>query len=160
MSPVVPPFSPPEIQIKPLEAEDVGEVIGLFHQQLREHRIEANAADLQNVIGTILQEPHRGFILVARLTGVGIVGVALASAFLGVEQGGESGWLEELYVRPECRQQGVGSRLLAEILGQARSRGWRALDLEVETDHERAVPIYERHGFRPHTRRHFFRKLT
>ena len=160
MSQADPTSLPGGIQVRFLEAGDVGEVIELFQRQLLEHQIESNEADLRNVIATILDQPRHGFILVATVTGAGMVGVALASAFLGVEHGGESGWLEELFVRPEWRQQGVGNRLLTEVLRVARSRGWRALDLEVETDHERAIPLYERHGFRPHSRKHFFIKLT
>ena len=55
--------------------------------------------------------------------------------------------LEELYVRPELRNHGIGSRLLGRALEQVRQRS--ALEMrvgidEVDTDARR---FYERHGF-------------
>ena len=55
--------------------------------------------------------------------------------------------LEELYVRPELRNHGIGSRLLGRALEQVRQRS--ALEMrvgidEVDTDARR---FYERHGY-------------
>ncbi|WP_167146434.1 GNAT family N-acetyltransferase [Actinomyces sp. ZJ308] len=55
--------------------------------------------------------------------------------------------LEELYVRPNVRNHGIGSRLLLEALEQVRQR--RALEMRIgvdEVDRE-ARRFYERHGF-------------
>lgn len=89
-----------------------------------------------------------------------MVGAAFASAFLGLEHGGRSGWLEELYVLPAWRGKGIGSALVAASIQMAQHRGWRALDLEVDFEHMRAAKLYARYGFRPCSRVRFGRKLS
>jgi ribosomal protein S18 acetylase RimI-like enzyme len=47
------------------------------------------------------------------------------------------------------RGQGVGSRLLAALYGEAAARGYRSIRLDVIKDNWRARALYERHGFLP-----------
>jgi len=56
-----------------------------------------------------------------------------------------TGDVQSVYVVPELRDAGVGAALMAAVLAQART--W---ELEFVTVHssERAVPMYERAGFR------------
>jgi GNAT superfamily N-acetyltransferase len=77
-----------------------------------------------------------------------------------LEHGGLGGWLEELYVVPEFRGAGLGSQLLEATIQECAQRGCQALDLEVESDHERVETLYQRFGFTPlPTRRRWVRKL-
>jgi GNAT superfamily N-acetyltransferase len=112
------------------------------------------------VIERVVADEELGFVLVAATKDRELVGVAFSSAFLGMEHGGVSGWLEELYVLPSWRRMGIGTRLVGEVIRIATARGWRALDLEVEADHLRVVSLYSRHGFLPHSRSRFWRKLA
>jgi RimJ/RimL family protein N-acetyltransferase len=64
------------------------------------------------------------------------------------EHGGRVAWLDELYVVPERRSRGIGRAMVARALAAAREAGCRAVDLEVDADHERAEHLYARHGFR------------
>ncbi|HJY39533.1 MAG TPA: GNAT family N-acetyltransferase [Steroidobacteraceae bacterium] len=50
-------------------------------------------------------------------------------------------------VRREWRRQGVGRRLLDECLPLARSAGLEKIELEVFTDNEGAIHLYESLGF-------------
>lgn len=50
-------------------------------------------------------------------------------------------------VLPEFRGQGVGSRLLTAALEAARAAGLTRVDLEVFASNDRAIALYERHGF-------------
>jgi ribosomal protein S18 acetylase RimI-like enzyme len=50
-------------------------------------------------------------------------------------------------VRREWRRQGVGRRLLDECLALARSAGLEKIELEVFTDNEGAIRLYESLGF-------------
>jgi len=88
------------------------------------------------------------------------VGAVFAAAHSSLEHGGTIGWLEELYVSPQSRGQGIGSRLMADVISRARQLGWRGLELEVVTGHERAIALYLRHGFQPLSRTRFVRVLA
>ncbi|WP_238653519.1 GNAT family N-acetyltransferase [Paenibacillus piscarius] len=50
-------------------------------------------------------------------------------------------------IRPDFRHQGVGVRLMKEIIDQARSDGHSALSLSVDPDNQGAVKLYEKLGF-------------
>lgn len=62
---------------------------------------------------------------------------------------GTFGILQELYVLPEYRSQGVGAMLLDKIVEFARKKGWRRLELATPPlpEFDGAVRFYEQNGF-------------
>ncbi|MDQ3626604.1 MAG: GNAT family N-acetyltransferase [Verrucomicrobiota bacterium] len=133
--------------------------VNLFRVQLGEHEIFPAEQALREVTRTVLSNSSHGFILLAWAEPE-FIGIAYAAAHLSAEHGGTVGWLEELYVAPERRGQGVGSTLLAAVISRAQQLGWRAVELEVVAGHERAVPLYLRHEFLPVSRARFTRACT
>src|SRR6266850_8200864 len=123
-----------EFTIKPLDGQALAAVAGLFEMQLAEHDVRRSQGELVSGLKTLLSEPQQGFVLSAVSDGKA-VGVAYAARILSLEHGGWSGWLDELYVLPPWRGQGVGSALLAAVVAGAIERGWAALDLEVDSSH-------------------------
>jgi GNAT superfamily N-acetyltransferase len=61
--------------------------------------------------------------------------------------------VEELYVRPERREEGIGSELLDRLEGWARARGCERLSLSVNARNDAAIETYSARGFsvRRHT---------
>lgn len=55
--------------------------------------------------------------------------------------------LEELYVRPDVRDRGIGSALLAAVVGFPRERGSEELHIGVDESDTDTRRFYERHGF-------------
>jgi ribosomal protein S18 acetylase RimI-like enzyme len=55
--------------------------------------------------------------------------------------------LEELYVRPKLRDQGIGTALLTQAIGMVRSRGGAEIHINVDEIDVNARRFYERHGF-------------
>ena len=149
-------FSP---QIRHLQPEEINQAVELLGRQLCEHQVGGSLEALQHVISQILKDPRLGFVLAAFRHDEGLIGVALGCAFLGIEHGGWSGWVEELYVVPQYREKGVGSLLIAEFIRVAAGLGWRAIDLEVDSSHRRVVSLYQRHGFQKLTRSRFYRSI-
>lgn len=76
------------------------------------------------------------------------LGYLLASLTWSNEFGGRVAWLEELYLRPETRGQGLGRRVLTEALEELKNRdqvvGFR---LEVAPANESVSILYEKMGF-------------
>lgn len=62
----------------------------------------------------------------------------------------ERGLVENLYVAPDWRGQGVGSELLAAAERRLRERGVEAISLEAMAANEAARRFYRRHGYDPH----------
>lgn len=150
----------PDQEIRLLKTQEIEAAVDLIASQLREHQLTASPDEIRSVIERIVRDDQLGFVLVAIGKSKKPVGIALGSAFLGVEHGGKSGWLEEFYVHPEFRGHGVGSRLLAEFVRIAKESGWRAIDLEVNTSHRRVMSLYKRHGFTTVDRSRFCRTLN
>lgn len=62
------------------------------------------------------------------------------------------GHLQGMYVMPEARRHGLGRRLVTELLQQAREMGLKQVKLEVVSDQEPAIRLYEACGFRSYGR--------
>lgn len=148
-----------EFQIRFATQESFAEVTALLEAQLFEHQMSPPTDSLRQAIRSVIDNPRYGFILLAAGPDGSPVGAAYASSLLSLEYGGVSGWVEELYVTPAWRGQGIGSRLLEKVISTAKELGWRALDLEVDAAHERAIPLYQRYHFLPHSRSRFYLTL-
>jgi GNAT superfamily N-acetyltransferase len=126
---------------------------------MQEHDIEIAGPALLAAIDGVFADDRRGFFLLA-LRDAEPAGVVYVSLTWSVEHGGQSAWLEELYVLPHWRDQGVGTALLNSAIEEARLRGCAALDLEVESAHSRAENLYARHGFTRHSRTRWVKHLS
>ena len=62
----------------------------------------------------------------------------------------QRGLVENLYVVPERRGEGVGSALLLQAEQQLREAGVDVISLEAMADNEAAQRFYRRHGYEPH----------
>lgn len=136
-----------------------GDVLRLLAAQFLELEIPVPEARLAEAVDGVFADPRRGFFLLGRLDGRS-VGLAYMSFQWTLEHGGLMVWLEELYVEPALRSNGLGRQLLRAACGQARKSGARAVDLEVESAHPRAAGLYLREGFRPLERRRYARRLV
>jgi ribosomal protein S18 acetylase RimI-like enzyme len=63
------------------------------------------------------------------------------------------GYVYELYVRPECRHGGVGSRAAMLALRELADAGCQRIDLEIMAGNEAAEALWRRFGFAKHAER-------
>lgn len=84
----------------------------------------------------------------ALLAGDPPTGVALVTLRSNVWYDAPVALLDELYVVPSERGQGVGSALLQSCCEQVRARGVELLEANVDGEDQDARRFYERHGFR------------
>lgn len=68
----------------------------------------------------------------------------------GMDQDVTRGVVENVYVRPSRRNEGIGEALLAAAEERLRDRGAAVVALEVLADNEAARRLYERRGYEPH----------
>jgi len=85
---------------------------------------------------------------IALLAGDPAVAVAVLTLRTNVWYEGRVALLDELYVAPELRGQGVGSALLAAAESVTRARGGELLEINVDGQDTDARRFYERHGYR------------
>jgi len=89
----------------------------------------------------------RGACVVAVDEAEQIVGYALLFPFWSAEYGGLLLLLDELYVAPARRSQGLGAAFLAWIEAYAAARGHVAISLVAMAHNERAIAFYDRAGY-------------
>jgi GNAT superfamily N-acetyltransferase len=59
----------------------------------------------------------------------------------------EDCWLEDLYVAPEARREGVGRTLVEAVADRARERGCRRVELDVNSENPAAMALSRSLGF-------------
>jgi GNAT superfamily N-acetyltransferase len=87
-------------------------------------------------------------VLAARTQGR-TVGVAVLAYRPNISSGGLFASIEDLYVRPEARRQGVGKALLTAADGRCRARKISYVEVQVENDE--AETFYKTLGYRLET---------
>lgn len=73
-------------------------------------------------------------------------GYALLAKTFSQEAGGEVLWIDEIYVLPEYRNQGLGSEFFKFLKEKSNASRFR---LEFCPDNTRAIEVYKNQGFKP-----------
>lgn len=106
-------------------------------------------ANSQRIRESILRHVVTDSVLVAR-DGELVGFVMFSTETSEYAQDCTRGTIENLYVRPDRRGEGVGSRLLAAAEDRLEDAGVDAVTLEVMAANDDARRFYRRHGYRPH----------
>jgi ribosomal protein S18 acetylase RimI-like enzyme len=140
-----------DLQIRRLAAADAAAYRVLRLRGLRDHpeaftsSYEEDSRQTVQAMETRLSSPRNSFWGAFR-------GMELCGA-VGMEREARAKVLHRakvvgMYVAPEASGQGIGARLMAALLAQARAEGLQSLVLTVTDGNDGAVRLYERCGFR------------
>ena len=89
--------------------------------------------------GELAGRPRRSYVVLEGSDGI--------DGYAGVDLGGEVADVMTVAVAPGRRGQGLGDRLVDELLRRAADDGAGSVMLEVRADNGPARRLYERHGF-------------
>jgi GNAT superfamily N-acetyltransferase len=97
---------------------------------------------------------HNGCILIAECDGEAAGFVCVVAALRGEapDDPAPFAWVQDLYVKPEYRRQGVAGMLMADAERFARAEGAHQIRLGVLNGNDGARAFYARYGFREYTR--------
>lgn len=115
-------------------------------------RKQLDPATLESGVRGVLEQPQRGFYLVAERTGVSI-GSLLVTYEWSDWRNGDFWWIQSVYVLPAARRGGAFRALYAEVERRAAAAGAVGLRLYVETENHRAQATYAGLGMQ---RCHYF----
>ncbi len=107
----------------------------------------------------LLESPAYGRLWVFTVDRRPVGYLALTFGF-SLEYRGRDAWIDELYVAPEHRGQGLGRRAIDLAVEECRREGIQAIRLEVETANEAAGNFYRQAGFEDGARRLLTRWLA
>ena len=80
------------------------------------------------------------------------IGYCILTFGYSLELHGRTALIDELYLPPALRGQGLGTQILQRVIQVCQEQGIRMLELEVRPDNPKARGLYERLGFRKHSR--------
>ena len=126
--------------------DDADEIGRLLHDFNSEFETPSPGAD---VLAARLRMLLAGEATIAIIAGTPAVAVALITLRSNVWYPGQVALLDELYVMPHLRGQGIGSTILHQLVKIARAKGVELIEINVDEGDVGAQRFYERHGFSP-----------
>jgi len=124
--------------------DDADEIADLLHDFNTEFSTPSPGAA---VLAPRLRRLLAGDLTVALVAGRPAVGLALLTLRPNVWYEGMVALLDELYVVPRLRSQGIGSAIIEALLALAPERGLDLIEINVDEGDVDAQRFYERHGF-------------
>jgi GNAT superfamily N-acetyltransferase len=132
--------------IRAATAGDLETLVWLMRDFYREDGDPFAETDSRAAFGALLADPSLGGIWIAQDEPTAVGYVALTLGF-SMEFGGRDAFIDDLYVVPSHRGQGIGHALIAACEGACKDLGIRALHLAVRPANPAAF-LYRRLGFR------------
>ena len=117
-----------------------------------EEGIPADPPMFRRAFGQLLRDGSLGRAWLIEEGGAAVGYLVLTFGY-SIEHGGRDAYLDELYVVPGQRGQGLGTQALRMAEDTCREFGIRVLLLEVGDANEPAAELYRRAGFRDRGRR-------
>jgi ribosomal protein S18 acetylase RimI-like enzyme len=106
---------------------------------------------VRGVLRKFLISPDLGqaWVFFEEETPVGYIVLTFGYSF---EYHGRDSFIDELYIEPQYRRQGIGRRAMQFVEERARELGVNAIHLEVDQGNDPAAELYRRAGYDDHAR--------
>ncbi len=134
--------------IRKVGREDLQHFVDVYIQAYRglEEYAYTRRRDVKDYFRWLMNRDSEGF-MVAEIEGRPVGFVACDANWISIFERRKVGEIHELFVLPEYRGRGIGSKLLAAAMDYARSRGRDLAELWVGRTNYRARRFYEKRGF-------------
>lgn len=134
-----------EFTIRNMMEQDKQEVLDMMRVFYASPAVQSNGSDeiFENDIRTCIEgSPYlEGYVFENEGQ---LLGYAMAAKSFSTEFGKQCVWIEDLYMKPESRGLGIGSKFFEYIEEKYADVVVR---LEVEEENERAVHVYKKAGY-------------
>jgi len=133
------------MQIRKAVASDMPTLLALMAEFYSESGYELDHAQAERAFAAILSDGRLGYVWLIddESTNVGYVVLTLR---FGMEYGGLIGCLDDLFVVPQSRNQGLGTAALVQVRDFCKTSGVCAITVEVGFNNGPAQTAYRRVG--------------
>jgi ribosomal protein S18 acetylase RimI-like enzyme len=147
--------APPDVSVAPGRMDDAERVADLWVALAADQRRHGSHLLAEPNRTTVLDSVHRhavtGGLVVARNDDETVVGFVTFGPDTGsYEQTVERGVVENIYVVPDRRGEGIGAALMSAAERTLAEAGADVVSLEVMADNGAARRFYRRQGYAPH----------
>lgn len=126
---------------------DVVTLVGLMRDFYAESGFVLNVARAAAAFEDLLARPELGRIWMIERGGAA-AGYIVVTFVFSMEHGGLAAVVDDFYVHPEVRGEGLGKAALAAVRRACEDLGLRAMRVEVGADNAVAQAVYRRAGFK------------
>jgi len=127
---------------------DIPILVELMHAFYAEASFPLDRAWAARAFANLIAEPARGAVWLIDVDG-DMVGHVVLSVRFTMEFGGLSAYIDDLFVRADCRRHGAASAGLDALVTECRRRGCKSIHVEVDPVNVAAQALYRRYGLAP-----------
>ena len=136
------------VTVRPATRADIPPLLALVRRYWDYEQISGfDALRVELLLQQLLAEPRLGAACVAEADGH-LNGYLIAVTVLSLEHGGLMAEIDELFVLPAARGNGVGTRLLEVAEATLAAQGCGRLQLQLAVGNAAARDFYEHRGYR------------
>jgi diamine N-acetyltransferase len=140
-----------EPSFRAADSSDADVLVEMMRDFNEHERIAFDEQEVRAALARLFADGALGLACLM-LLGVEVAGYVVIAFGFSIEFRGRDAFIDELFVKDEYRGRGLATAALRFAEGLCRSRGVRALHLEVERENTRAQSVYRRAGFADHDR--------
>jgi GNAT superfamily N-acetyltransferase len=137
---------PRALTIRPARAQDVAVLLELFGELAEYEHLEHELRATEEQLGKALFAPHLAAEALIAERDSQVLGYALFFPTFSSFLASTGVWLEDLFVRPSNRGEGVGRALLGAVAARVRERGGERLEWAALDWNDLALGFYRRIG--------------
>jgi GNAT superfamily N-acetyltransferase len=146
------------ITLRPAQPDDIDRLIPLMRGYYRDDGLVFDESVARCIMLRLLSESQWGCVVLAH-TATQAIGYGVLCLGFSLELGGNDAYIDELFVVPEHRGQGVAQRILDALEFWARTREVVALHLEVDRENHGAQRVYHARGYDKRDRYYLMTKV-
>lgn len=137
----------PAPRVRAAGRDDVPTLVALMGEFYAEAGYPLSADAATRTFESLLADPRLGAVWLAEDEDEDEqAGFVVLTLCFSMEYGGMRGFVDDLFVRADCRGEGVASALVAAVRAECARRGVRALYVEVGADNGAARRVYQGAG--------------
>jgi ribosomal protein S18 acetylase RimI-like enzyme len=143
----------PSLLIREAALEDEPQLLRMMRLLAEQEpgKIQFDEAVVRQTFHRFLSLPAFGRVWILS-EGATIVGYIVLTIGFSFEFRGHDAFIDELYVEPDFRRRGFGTRAVAFLEEKAREMDVNAVHLEVDRGNDSAFQLYRRAGYHDHDR--------
>jgi GNAT superfamily N-acetyltransferase len=134
------------IDVREAVLGDVRTLVELMAEFYAESDYVLDRARADAAFTVLLSDPRLGRVWLIEQASAA-VGYVVVTFVYGMEYGGFMAFVDDFFVRPACRNAGLGTEALAAARDTCVKLGVRAMSVEVAGDNDPALAVYRRTGF-------------
>ena len=133
-----------QLTIQPLAAEDRQQWEQLYHGYAEFYRVPMNDEILDQLWEWIFADAPRMYALLAKDGDGNAIGLMHFREMISPLRGKSVGFLDDLFIKPECRGSGAVEQMFAALRDAGNAQGWPFVRWITAEDNYRGRAVYDR----------------